>query len=102
MAAPIDNVFPGKLVDVTEVEVIGDHKLRLTFEDGVVGDVSFADEEWFNMSEPLADPAFFAQVRVDPECGTVVWPNGYDMAPEPLYEKALEHQVHDPDHIAAA
>ena len=101
MTQPIDNVFPGKLVDVTGVEVIGDHKLRLTFKDGIVGDVSFADEEWFNMSEPLTDPSFFAQVRVDPEGGTVVWPNGYDMAPEPLYEEACANRVSDPDHVAA-
>jgi len=26
-----------------------------------------------------ADPSFSPQVRVDPEIGTVVWPNGFDM-----------------------
>jgi len=83
-----------KLVDVTGVEVLGDHRLRLTFEDGVVGDVSFTDRsEWRGVAEPLAHPSFFAQVRVDPEIGTVVWPNGFDMAPEPLYEEACRHQV---------
>jgi Protein of unknown function (DUF2442) len=84
-----------KLIDVTGVEVIGDHKLRLTFEDGLVGDIDFAGRNWRRVFEPLADQAFFAQVRVDPECGTVVWPNGVDMAPETLYERACEHQVHD-------
>ncbi|MFI4992098.1 MAG: DUF2442 domain-containing protein [Solirubrobacterales bacterium] len=43
--------------------------------------------------EDLADQAFFAQVRVDPEIGTVVWPNGVDMATETLYEKACERPV---------
>lgn len=74
-----------KLVDVTGVEVIGDHELRLTFADGVVGDVSFEDHEWWGIAAPLADQNLFAQVRVDPELGTVTWPNGFDMAPEPLY-----------------
>jgi hypothetical protein len=82
-----------KLVPVIEAEVIGDHVLRLTFKDGIIGDVSFAEREWRGVSEPLADPAFFAQVHVDPEARTVVWPNGYDMAPEPLYEQARAHQV---------
>ena len=76
------------LVDVTRVHVIGDHELRLTFEDGTVGDVAFDGREWRGVFEPLADPVYFAQVRVDPERGTVAWPNGVDMAPEPLYAEA--------------
>jgi len=35
--------------------------------------------------EPLADPAFFAQVHVDHELGTVVWPNGADLDPLVLH-----------------
>jgi hypothetical protein len=37
-----------QLFDVTAVEVIGGHRLRLTFEDGTVGDVDFSDRgvEW--------------------------------------------------------
>ena len=81
------------LVDVVAVEVIGDHRLRLSFEDGTVGDVAFEEREWRGVFEPLADPAFFAQVRVDPKAGTIVWPNGVDMAPEPLYAQARLHRV---------
>lgn len=76
------------LVDVTGVEVVGPHQLRLTFADGTVGDVSFQGRVWRGVFEPLADPGYFAQVSVDPEAGTVVWPSGVDMAPEPLYEQA--------------
>jgi hypothetical protein len=81
------------LVDVTAVEVIGDHRLRLTFEDGTVGDVAFIDRDWRGVFEPLAEQDFFAQVRVDPELGTIVGPNGVDMAPEPLYAEARRNQV---------
>lgn len=81
------------LVDVVGVEVIGDHRLRLSFEDGTVGDVAFEEREWRGVFEPLADQSFFAQVRVDPEGGTIVWPNGVDMAPEPLYAEARLHRV---------
>jgi len=58
-----------RLVDVTDVAVIGDHELRLTFEDGTIGDLAFDEREWRGVFEPLADPAYFAQVRVDPERG---------------------------------
>lgn len=72
-------------MDVTDVEVIGKHRLRLTFEDGTVGDIDFSEREWRGVFEPLRDPAYFARVTVDPEAGTITWPNGVDMAPEPLY-----------------
>lgn len=90
------------LVDVTAVEVVGDHMLRLTFEDGLVGDVDFTGRKWRNVSASLADPAFFARAYVDPELGTVAWPNGYDIAPETLYERASEHPVRLPAASAAA
>ena len=32
----------------------------------------------------LEDPAFFRRVRVDPELGTIVWPNDVDFCPELL------------------
>jgi hypothetical protein len=82
-----------QLADITAVEVIGDHRLRLTFEDGTVGDVDFAGREWRGVFESLRDPAFFARVEVDPEAGTITWPGGLDMAPEPLYEEARRHLV---------
>jgi hypothetical protein len=81
-------MFVEQLVDVTDVEVIGDHRLRLTFADGVVGDVDFAGRTWKGVLAPLADAGFFAKVRVDPEAGTIAWPNGVDFAPEPLYAEA--------------
>jgi hypothetical protein len=88
------------LVHVTDVEVIGDHELRLSFEDGTVGDVAFADEEWRGVFSPLRDTREFAKVKVDPEVGTIVWPTGLDMAPEPLYEEARRRQLSPPSQAA--
>lgn len=79
------------LVHVTDVEVIGEYVLRLTFEDGTVGDVSFEDREWRGVFEPLGDPVRFAEVVVDKQMGTIAWPSGLDMAPEPLYAEARAH-----------
>ena len=80
-----------QLVDITAVRVIGNHRLRLTFADGTVGDVDFQSREWRGVFEPLRDPDYFARVTVDPELGTIAWPGGADMAPEPLYEEARRH-----------
>jgi hypothetical protein len=81
------------LVDVTAVQVVGVYRLRLAFADGTVGDVDLSSREWRGVFEPLRDPAYFARVYVDPEAGTIGWPNGTDMAPEPLYEEARRNRV---------
>jgi len=78
---------------VAGVAVVGDHVLRLLFSDGTAGDVDFSAERWTGVLEPLNDPAFFARVIVDPEAGTLAWPNGIDLAPEPLYEQARAHPL---------
>ena len=78
---------------VVGVAVVGEHVLRLLFSDGTVGDVDFSCEHWTGVLEPLNDPEFFGQVTVDAEAGTVVWPNGIDLAPEPLYEQAHAHPL---------
>jgi len=64
-----------------------DHfKIRLVFSDGVEGTIDFS--EWLNGSvfEPLKDRAYFARFFIDG--GTVAWPNGADIAPETLHERA--------------
>ena len=78
--------------EITAVEHLGAHRLRLTFADGLVGDVDLADR--FTrprgpMFEPLREVEYFAKVAVDPELGPIVWPNGADLAPEVLHEQAL-------------
>ncbi len=78
---------------VVGVAVVGAYRLRLLFDDGTVGDVDFSAREWTGVFEPLRDRSYFAQVRVDPEAATIVWPNGLDMAPEPLYEAARRHPL---------
>jgi hypothetical protein len=82
-----------ELVDITDVEVVGRYRLRLSFVDGTVGDVDFSAREWRGVFAPLKDPTYFARVVVDPEAGTITWPGGLDMAPEPLYDEARRNKV---------
>lgn len=72
--------------EVVGVAVIRPHVMRLLFGDGVVRDVQYVPgHERGSLLEALVDPSYFAQVRVDPEARTVVWPNGLDLAPEVLH-----------------
>ncbi len=74
------------LKDIIAAEALDGYRLHLRFEDGVDGVVDLAPHLSFRgVFEPLRDPAYFAQVRVDPELGSVTWPNGADLDPDVLY-----------------
>lgn len=73
------------LLRVTEVQALPDYRLHLVFSDGTDREVDLPEELWGVMFEPLRDPEFFAQVRVDGESRTVVWPNGLGLDPEVLH-----------------
>lgn len=77
-----------KLVRTTGVEVVGDHRLRVRFEDGVEGEVDFSNHHWNGVFAPLKDPTYFARVHLG--LGTIVWPNEADIAPETLYHWVTE------------
>lgn len=76
------------LIRVTDVKLIHDFVVWVRFNDGVEGEVDLTDELDGPVFEPLKDPGFFAQLRVDPDVHTLVWPNGADFAPEFLHEHA--------------
>ncbi len=76
------------MLRVTEVEPLEDQRLRVSFNDGVVGEIDCSFLLRGTLGEPLRDPDYFRLARVDPEARTVVWPNGLDPAPELLHELA--------------
>lgn len=63
-----------------------DLRIRLTFNDGVEASVDFSPWLTGPVFEPLQEAAYFRKFFLDG--GTVVWPNGADVAPETLYEAA--------------
>ena len=73
---------------VTEVRVIGPYSLEVVFSDGIHRIVDLERELYGEVFEPLRDPGFFAKASLDPDIGTVVWPNGADFSPEFLYQAA--------------
>ncbi len=74
------------LPTVVRAEFRGGHRVHLVFNDGLEGTVDFSS--WLDgpVFEPLRDPSFFQRFFLDG--GTVTWPNGADVAPETLYERA--------------
>jgi hypothetical protein len=79
------------ILRVREAQVCGRHSLRLTFNDGTTKQVDVLSLLDGKIFEPLRDPVYFAQMTLDSICGTVVWPNGADFAPEALHELEAEN-----------
>jgi hypothetical protein len=75
---------------VVKAEACGEHSLDLTFNDGTRKRINLRPLLAGPVFEPLLDPGYFALVELDRIAGTVVWPNGADIAPETLYELAPE------------
>jgi hypothetical protein len=78
------------MIDVVDVRPLDGHKLELTFQDGLsaVVDLDRVIGRFEGVFAPLKDPEYFRTVRVDPEVGTIVWPNGADLCPDVLYSYA--------------
>lgn len=73
---------------VIDAKYAHDYVIHLRFADGTEGDVDLSQELYGGMFEPLKDCGTFANFTVHPEFHTLCWPNGADIAPEFLYEKA--------------
>jgi hypothetical protein len=78
------------ILRIREARVCGPHSLKLTFSDETTKQVNVRPLLEGVIFEPLRDPAYFARVTLNPICGTVVWPNGADFAPEALHDLQAE------------
>ena len=72
------------------VRHVRDYRLELTFTDGTTREVDFRQRivGRGGVFRELEDVGFFERVQVDPEAGTIVWPNGVDFCPDVLYSLA--------------
>jgi len=80
------------ILRITKAEVCGPHSLKLEFNDGTTKAVNVRSLLEGSVFEPLQNPEYFARAVLDSVCGTVVWPNGADFAPEALHELAAEQE----------
>jgi len=79
--------FDDPTADIAAVSVVRHGVLRLTFADGLTGEVDVLSLMRGPVFERAVTPAGFATLAVDAETGTIVWPGGADLAPDTLYER---------------
>lgn len=72
---------------VNKVRYLADYRLQLSFTDGTEGELDLRDRivGRGDVFAPLQDVNYFKLVAVDPEAGTIVWPNEVDFCPDVLY-----------------
>lgn len=78
------------MLHITSAQYVSDYKIGLCFNNGRQGEVDLSPLLNNGVFRSLQEIALFAQVRVDSELETVVWPNGLDLAPEYLYFQAFK------------
>lgn len=81
------------MLHIISVEYLSDYTINVSFSDGRIGvaDLSVVLDK--GVFQSLKDAALFAQVYVDAELKTIVWPNGLDLAPEFVYFCAFKHDA---------
>jgi hypothetical protein len=83
---------------IISFEQTGTYALRLSFDDGLSRSIDFESILAGELFGPLRDPKIFAQVKLDPEVHTLVWPSGADFDPATLHD----WPEHEPSFKAAA
>jgi len=80
--------------DLTKIEFLGNYKLKLFFDNGKKGIVDFQD--YINKGgvfSRLSDINFFKKAFIHEELGVLCWPGEIDIAPETLYNNAVEEEL---------
>ena len=77
----------GLTPDITDVTVVNHGVVRVTFADGLSGEVDVLDRMRGSVFDRARTPEGFAEAVLDRESGTVTWPGGADLAPDTLYER---------------
>jgi hypothetical protein len=70
------------------LSILPDYRLAVTFHDGTTGVVDLSavtSGSDLGIYEPLKDPQYFAQARI--ELGAVTWPNGADLDPAWMHDQ---------------
>jgi DUF971 family protein len=75
-----------------DAKPLGGYAVHVVFADGTTADVDLSYLlDYGGVFDPLYDADYFARLYADADAGTIVWPNGADIAPETLYARAQQH-----------
>jgi hypothetical protein len=70
---------------IVAFSLLPDYQIRVQFQDRQIREIDLKPLLDRPLYAALRDKAIFAQVKLDTEVGTLVWPNGADFDPDTLY-----------------
>lgn len=76
---------------IKQVRYVDEYRLLLFFRNGEQGEIDLRERivGRGGIFHELENLEYFKQVEVDPEVGTIVWPNGVDLDPDVLYSSTM-------------
>lgn len=78
---------------VRSFEIVGDYTLCIRFDDATTQTIGFLPILAGELYGPLRNLKLFDQVCIDPDVGTLVWPNGADFDPATLHDWPVHQQA---------
>lgn len=76
--------------EIVEAKFIENYIVDVIFDDLRQARIDLKKYLGNGIFKSLLNKKNFSQFRVDAELGTIVWPNGADIAPETLYQDAFQ------------
>ncbi len=81
-----------QICEIVEARWIKEYEVELVFNNRQKACVNLKKYLGVGVFKNLVNLRQFKKFEIDPELGTIVWPNGADIAPEVLYQDAFERQ----------
>ena len=82
-----------KIPEIVEAKWLNGYSIQVTFNDLRKGVVDLEKYLGKGIFKELKNIDKFKRLKVDAELGTIVWPNGADIAPEVLYRAAISENI---------
>jgi len=89
------------ILHITKVNYLSDYKLNVSFNNGESGVADLSSVVRKGVFKALEPQEKFAQVEIDQELKTIVWPGDLDLAPEFVYFQAFKDKPQCQDQFKA-
>jgi len=85
------------MVRPTHVEALSGYRLRVTYSDGVAGEIDLSADVGRGVFAPLADEAFFRTVHIG-RYGQIAWSEDIEICPDAAHDDIISKEAVEASH----